>query len=260
MRTASLVLLVLMAACGSPPATDSHTDSTPLRILAYNIKHGVGMDGKLDLERAAALIRQLDPDIVALQEIDKQCTRSHGIDQAAWLGRACDMHAAFGAFMPYQGGEYGMAILSRKPMLAVENIRLPDGAEPRTALAARIATAAGEIIVTSIHLYATEEERLAQAETLITHFRDESLPVILIGDFNSQPGTPVMDRLAESWAIVQKTGANNTFPADEPDREIDFGLVRPSNRTLDPTLRVIEEPLTSDHRPILLEFRLRPNL
>ena len=94
-------------------------EKATLRVLSYNIKHGYGMDGKVDLSRSAELIKRLDPDLVALQEIDKSTERTKRVDQTAELGRMTNMHATFGRFFDYQGGEYGMAVLSRKKPLEV---------------------------------------------------------------------------------------------------------------------------------------------
>jgi len=87
-----------------------------VRIAAYNIKHGEGMDGVVDLARAAEVLRALDADVITLQEIDRGVQRTDGVDQAVALGEMLGMDAYFGDFMPYQGGEYGMAVLSRLPV------------------------------------------------------------------------------------------------------------------------------------------------
>ncbi len=102
-----------------------------LRVAAYNIKHCQGMDGVVDLDRVAAVLRALDADAVTLQEIDRGVERTGGVDQAARLGELLGMESVFGDFMPYQGGEYGMAVLSRLPILGSKNHRLPERAEPR---------------------------------------------------------------------------------------------------------------------------------
>src|SRR3990172_3828554 len=80
-----------------------------VRVLTYNIHHGEGTDGRIDLARIAAVIQRLAPDVVALQEVDKLTSRSEGVDQAAELGRLTKLHAAFGKAMDYAGGEYGQA-------------------------------------------------------------------------------------------------------------------------------------------------------
>ena len=87
-----------------------------LRVLTYNIHHGEAMDKKFDYQRLAKVINDLSPDIVALQEVDVGTERAGGVDQAALLGKLCRMHHAFGPAMPYQGGQYGEAILSRFPI------------------------------------------------------------------------------------------------------------------------------------------------
>lgn len=251
-RTLSLLALALVVGCASPPSTRPAPVGT-LRVLAYNIRHGEGMDRRIDLQRTADVITRLRPDLVALQEVDRRVERTGGVDQAARLAELTGMHHAFGDFMPYQGGQYGMAILSRWPMTEVENHRLPPGEEPRSALAARIALGEGgpEIVFVGIHLYRTAEERLAQARRLVEVFRAERAPVLLVGDFNSTPESDVISLLAESWEVTPKTGDRRTFSSTEPVREIDFVLYRPTERFRVLESRVIDEPVASDHRPVL---------
>ena len=252
----ALATAALLQACSSPRLARP----TPVTILSYNVKHGVGMDGVLDLERAAAVIRAQDPDVVVLQEIDVGCGRSDGVDQARRLAELCgeDMRAEFGPFMDFDGGQYGMAILSRLPITAVHNRRLPDGAEPRTALEVRVQCGAvgPTLIVTGVHLYRTEAERLHQAELLLDLYEDEELPVLLVGDFNSQRGDAVMTRLEEEFTNPAKQGPAGTFPAPLPVREIDFVLLRPAARFEITAHRVVDEPMASDHRPVRIDLEV----
>lgn len=230
-----------------------------LRILAYNIRHGLGMDEQIDLQRTAQVIRRLDPDIVALQEVDRRAERTGGVDQATVLGELTGMHAVFGDFMDYQGGQYGMALLSKYPIEATANHRLPEGREPRSALAAtiRVGESGTEVIVVGIHLYATAEERYAQASRIVDIYENEKRPVILAGDFNSTPDSEVMALLRQSWTIPAKGGDHLTFPSTEPNREIDFIIYRPRERFEVVESRVIHEPIASDHQPVLLEVVVR---
>ena len=98
--------------------TDRSGERNSLKILSYNIKHGRGMDGKVDLPRIAKVIGSLSPDLVTLQEVDKNCTRSGSIDLTRELAGILKMEGRFGKFMDFQGGEYGMAVLSRFPILS----------------------------------------------------------------------------------------------------------------------------------------------
>ncbi len=227
-----------------------------LRVVAYNIKHGRGMDGEVDLERTAQVIQALRPDFVTLQEVDLHCARSGGVDEAARLGELCGMTSAFGSFMDYDGGKYGMAVLSRYPIVEVLNHPLPSGPEPRTALGVRARLDDGtEIVVVGIHFYASESERFAQAEALMEALKEEQAPVILAGDFNSTPESSVMKRL-EAWKNAEKNGSSLTFPSDTPSTEIDYILMRPPEAFEIESMRVVEEAVASDHRPLLLEVNL----
>ena len=231
-----------------------------LRVLSYHIKHGHGNDGRVDLTRAGELIRRLDPDLVVLQEIDNGCERSGREDQMARLGEQTGLHPRFGAFMPYQGGLYGMGLLSRFPILESRNHPLPEGPEPRTSLDARVQLPGGEeLILCNVHFYATEEERLAQARTLVGVFEDTTTPMILGGDFNSQPGSSVMELIEAHWTQTDKGEDRMTMSSIEPKEEIDFLLYRPAERFEVVSIDVLDEPVVSDHRPVFLVLRFVPS-
>lgn len=226
-----------------------------MRILAYNIRHGAGMDHIVDLPRLADVITPLNPDVVLLQEVDKGVNRSHGEDQMARFAELTGMSPYFGKFMDHDGGEYGMGILTREPALESASQELPAGEEPRFSLWVRTP----EAVFVGVHLYRTEAERLAQAQRLVDTFADEEGPVVVAGDFNSEPGSVVMDYIGQHWQIAAKEPPSLTFPAGEPVKEIDFILYRPEEDFTIVTSRVIDERMASDHRPILLELQRRPD-
>jgi endonuclease/exonuclease/phosphatase family metal-dependent hydrolase len=250
------VLGILAAGCGTPQrGSDVRTRET-IRVLAYNIHHGEGMDGRLDLERIAKLISDVNPDLVAIQEVDRGVERTGGVDQAAVLAELTGLNALFGEFMEYQGGHYGMALLSRWPIVESRNHLLPEGPEPRTALTARVRSPATgrEIVFVGIHFYRTAAERWSQASRVLEIFAAEEAPVILAGDFNSQPDSEVIRGLAEVWTIPGKGADRMTFPSYAPEREIDFIMYRPAERFEVIRQEVLEEPVASDHRPVLIEL------
>ncbi|MDH3292639.1 MAG: endonuclease/exonuclease/phosphatase family protein [Gemmatimonadota bacterium] len=255
----AVAALVVGCATGTRAPRASGASADTVRVLAYNIHHGEGMDEVVDLQRLAALIRDLDPDLVALQEVDSVTTRTDAVDQAAALGRHTALEHVFGAFMAYQGGAYGMALLSRWPISESSNFRLPDGAEPRTALSATVTspTTGQRLRFVGIHFYRTDEERLAQATSLEAHLGRGGIPTILAGDFNSLPGSTVMTHLARSWRVVAKGDNRFTFPSFAPEREIDFVLLRPADRFEVLNQRVIDEPVASDHRPVVVDLVVR---
>lgn len=258
---AAVMLATAATACGrsdrSAPGTEARTDT--VRVMANNIHHGEGMDTALDLERIARFIALQDPDIVALQEVDSGTERTNRVDQARRLGELTSMSAVFGSFMAYQGGEYGMAVLSRWPIVATNNLRLPDGEEPRTALSVRVRSprTGRDLVFVGIHFYRTAEERVAQAMRLHDLLEVETSPVILAGDYNSLPDSEVMAFFARSWTIVDKGEDRLTFPSWEPQREIDFFVYRPADRFEILEQRVLDEPVASDHRALFARMLVR---
>jgi endonuclease/exonuclease/phosphatase family metal-dependent hydrolase len=226
--------------------------------MAYNVKTGLGMDGRRDLARIAEVIRTERPDVVTLQEIDRGAARSGRADQPRELGRRLGMEHAYGAFMTFQGGEYGMAVLSRFPIRAARNLPLPDGRlEPRTALAIEVESPLGPITVIGVHLDWLEEDagRFAQAEALLAHADDLDGPVVLAGDFNDRPGSRTISLVRERCVEAPKSGPSSlTFPADAPDREIDYVFVLRGSGLAPIGARVIDEPTASDHRPVVAEI------
>jgi endonuclease/exonuclease/phosphatase family metal-dependent hydrolase len=241
---------------GSGPSNEADT----VRIMAYNIRHGEGTDGKLDLNRIADVIEEQSPDIVTLQEVDRRVDRTDGEDQARRLAARTGMDHAFGAFMDYDGGEYGMAILSRWPIVSVTNERLPDGDEPRTALKVRVRSpeTGRELVVVGIHFYRTDDERLAQADRLLATLASEQAPIVLAGDFNSTPDSRVIGRFEDGWNILSKGRDRLTFPSTGPEREIDYIMVRPARNFYVLSHDVLDEPLASDHRPLIADLVVRP--
>ncbi len=254
-RRIRFLIVALLAGLLSPPV---HAQGT-LRVAAYNVKHGLGLDSVISLERIANVLRPLDADVITLQEIDVGTERTDRVDQATRLGELLGMQAFFGDFMPYQGGEYGMAVLSRLPVARVVNHRLPDGEEPRTGLEVevRVGPEGRRVSVVGIHLYRTPEERLAQADSLSAILDRREHPVVLAGDFNSRRGDRILRSLqAQDWFVVDKDGPAETFPADDPAREIDFVMLRPAESFEVVEHRVIDEPVASDHVPLLIVLRI----
>ena len=203
-RLVGVALLGVMAvgavALGVEPAA-----RPTLRVVSYNIRHGVGMDGKLDLDRTAAVLRRLEPDLVALQEVDERCRRSGGVDQAEALGKALGMEHRFGEFMDYDGGRYGLAVLSRFPVKATRRHELPRGAEPRCALEVEVEVPGlGQpVSFTCVHNDWTKEAiRVNQMRALVAAL-GERRPALVAGDYNGDPGSESLAVLADAgWRIL----------------------------------------------------------
>ena len=252
----TLLTLFQCVSCGT--LRNSH-DGTVIRVMAYNIHHGVGMDDVIDLERIAGLIESIQPDLVAIQNVDSVVDRTNDVDQINVLADLTGLIPAFGRFMPYQGGAYGIALLSRLPVLEIDNLRLPDGNEPRSALRATVLLASGDTLeFTGIHFYRTDDERMAQARSLEDHLGGGRNLSILAGDFNSTPGSAVLEYLSKTWTLAEKGEDHSTFSMTSPEREIDYVFYRPEHRFSVINLFVIDEPAISDHRPIVVDFAVNP--
>ncbi|MHB1192127.1 MAG: endonuclease/exonuclease/phosphatase family protein [Longimicrobiales bacterium] len=255
-RPAAALILLVAAFAAAVPAQPADE----LTVATYNIRHTRGVDESVDLPRTAAAIHALGADVVALQEVDRLVDRSGRVDQPKMLGEALGMQHAFGAFFPYQGGEYGMAILSRFPIRREHALRLPDGNEPRVALFAELELPSGaHVLVVNVHLdwVADDTLRFKQVEALGAVLDTVSLPTILLGDFNDVPGSRTITRWAPTFAALAKPAAARfTFPSTGPEKEIDHIMVTPTSAWEGRDARVVVDPVTSDHRAVVGWVRL----
>lgn len=230
-----------------------------LRVLCYNIHHGRGLDDKVDLPRIARLIRSVDPDFVALQEVDKKTTRTGKVDQAAELARLTGLFEQFGKSLDFQGGEYGQAVLSRFPIEkhAVHTLPGSPDREQRIALEIHAQSHGQPIRFVTTHLHHQDEPtREGQAKKINEVYAQETLPIILAGDMNAAPNSPTITRLKEQWTIATSDPQLLTFPAEKPNRQIDYVLTRGAPNWKVAEARVLDEPVASDHRPVLVVFTL----
>jgi endonuclease/exonuclease/phosphatase family metal-dependent hydrolase len=240
-------------------AAERRRSTAPLliRVLTYNIHHGEGLDGRVDLSRLAAIMDAASADLIALQEVDRGTRRSGGVDQLDELGRLTGLHPVFGKAMDYQGGDYGVGVLSRHTAHRVTNRRLPGSPdrEPRTALTVEVDVGdrGPRVQFTTTHLDDGREamDKVAQASYLAgTLSRGEQEASILAGDMNTRSGTPAMQILARRWT--------DTFvdprpdPNGRPRRRIDYVMVRPAASWRVLESRYLDAPLASDHQPVLV--------
>jgi endonuclease/exonuclease/phosphatase family metal-dependent hydrolase len=255
-RTVFLALMLALAGFAGVPAMARSGVPRSLRVLTYNIHHGQGMDGAFDLPRLAGVIAGAEPDLVALQEVDQGTARSGGVNELTELGRLTGMHAVFGKTMDFQGGEYGVGVLSRVPIVKVDNRRLPGSSErePRIALTVSVALDDHEPLLqfTSTHLDQGRDpiNRIAQADYLNELLApDVGGPGILAGDMNSQADTEVMRILGQRWTDVVMD--REVTELGRIQRRLDYVLARPAGwwRTTDS--KVVDAPIASDHRPVL---------
>lgn len=233
-----------------------------LRVLSYNIHHAEGVDGRLDVERIAGVIRSVSPDLVALQEVEQNTRRTKMVDQTAELGRLTNMKSLFAKNIDFQGGGYGNAVLSRFPIKASRNLTLPnhDQGEQRGAVFVDLEIEGRDELLTFIctHLdhRPNESERLASADAIRQEINSmESRPMILAGDLNATPESAVLISFRKDW-MISNDDPLPTIPVDKPKRQIDYVLVRPAQRWKVIETRVLDEAIASDHRAIFSVLEL----
>src|SRR5215213_3849576 len=179
------LLLILIALCVCPAYA-----RRAIRVMTYNIHVGVGIDKKLDLQRIADVINRERPDLVGLQEVDRGVKRTEGKDEIAELAAMTRMEYAFAPNLDYQGGKYGVAILSRLPIKNTvhrmfENKR---EAERRGMLRIEVEVDRRPISFVTTHLdYQFEDGRLFGTEQLLKSLADVQEPLIVVADLNDVP-------------------------------------------------------------------------
>jgi beta-N-acetylhexosaminidase len=241
------------------------------RVLVYNIHAGKDAAGVDNLAGVAELVRATDADIVLLQEVDRGTRRSGRVDQPAVLAQRTGYHAAFGSALDYDEGKYGVAVLSRWPILSDTLIHLPvsppqtragGSQEPRGALRVVVAAPAGRLGILTTHLDPSGDDRWRRQEadsvvSLATQLRRAEPMVIVGGDFNSTPESAVQGAvraggLRDSWTECA-AGDGFTYPDDVPVKRIDYLFLTGEIRCT--SARVVETRV-SDHRPLLVDLRL----
>ncbi len=263
MRRAFLAIAAVgtLSGCALLNSLGSMADPPVLRVATYNIRHGRGMDDRVALERTATAIRMLDADIVALQEVDRRVNRSGGVDQADMLAGLLGTDHEFGAFFDYDGGQYGMAILSRHRIVGVQRVRLPAGEEPRIALSVSVELPGNDTVtVVNVHFdwIGNDAARYQQAREVAAHVDTLTYPWLLVGDFNDQPGSRTL-RLFDNRAVRAAPPVDSaaTFPSRNPDREIDHVYASSRAAWEIRGVEVVVDSVTSDHRPVVATVRRR---
>lgn len=250
------VWLVSVFAVGSLMAQES------LKILSYNIHHGnppsLGA-GEIDLPAIAKVINESGADIIGLQEVDVNVTRSENVDQIKKLADMTQTEYFFAKGIDLQGGEYGVAILSKLPIKETESFLLPmpKSGEQRVMAAVHVQTEVGtNVVFITTHLDLYENNRIEQAKFIKTYAEsNKDKVVILTGDLNDKPDSKMIGILDEVFTRSQ-IEKGYTFPQVNPNREIDYIMINDAVKSNVKEHIIIEEEYASDHRPLYVEYTL----
>ena len=261
------LLLVLLSFVGDAGAQDR------LRVMTYNIHHGATAGEEASLEEISTLIREVDADLVALQEVDRFWSERSGFqDQACRLAEDLGMHLVFGPIYDLppdqekrQRRQYGLAILSRYPIVASHNFELTRLTtitdEPERKVLPGFPMATIDVGGKKVHLFNTHldyradpsirEQQVGEMLDILRRFDGSS---ILAGDLNALPGAPelrpLFEKLSDSWTKGGE-GEGLTYPAGAPAKRIDMILVSPEI-AVDSVFVPIST--ASDHLPVVADL------
>jgi endonuclease/exonuclease/phosphatase family metal-dependent hydrolase len=259
-----LLVAMLLGACARR-ATIAPNGDQSLRVMTYNIQSGHG-----SIDGTAAAIRAQSPDIVALQEVDVHwAERSAFADQATILGERLGMQVRFARIYRIPNGdqpprEFGVALLSRFPIVAFRNDTLtrlstqettPVPAPAPGLLEARLDVRGTQVRVFNTHLdyRANPAVRRQQVAEMVRYIGSTASPTLVFGDLNATPDAgelqPLLAALRDTWPAG--AGPGLTYPADKPEKRIDYVLVSPHFSVRSAAVPVTE---ASDHRPVVVDL------
>lgn len=221
-----------------------------VKIMCYNVQHCAGMDKAINYDRTAEVIIRQQPDVVAIQELDSVTGRSSRKYQLGELANRTSYIPVFGKAINYNGGAYGVGVLTKEPPLSTKRIPLP-GDEPRVLLVVELKN----YVIACTHLDLKESERLASLPFIIEEAQRWQKPFILAGDWNDTLGSPLLNEIAKHFTI--NSGNICTYPANEPTECIDFVASHKNNSVKTIETMVPDEPEVSDHRPVVVKLSFR---
>lgn len=239
--------------------------SGSITVMSYNVHHcnPPAKAGVIDVDAIAAVINAEKPDLVGLQEIDVNTIRSgKGQNQAQQLALKTGMEFYFAKAIDHEGGDYGVAILSRYKILEPKVYKLPTDpatkGEPRILATAKIKLPSGdEILFANTHLDAQKSplNKEMQIKEINAIASKERLPMIITGDFNAVANSTVINTMDEVFTRTC-TDCGFTIPAIRPNKCIDFIAFKSDKPFQVLNHHVVPESLASDHRPVVARLKL----
>lgn len=230
------------------PVQAQHT----LRLMTYNIRNANGMDDICNFQRVANVINNASPDVVAIQEVDSMTRRSGQKYVLGEIAERTQMHACFAPAIKFDGGKYGIGLLTKQVPLRLQAIPLPGREEARILILAEFE----DYIYCCTHLSLTEEDRMKSLEIVKSFTASYKKPLFLAGDMNAEPESDFIKELQKDFQILSNP-KQSTYPAPDPKETIDYITALKSNANGFALIssQVLDEPMASDHRPILVELR-----
>jgi len=265
MKATGRILAVLACAATVAGCATARQDATPksVTMMSFNIRMGCGLkdpfkipEGGLGhLPQCAEVIKKVDPDWVAIQEIDRGTARAGHVDQTAELARLCGMHGTFVRKVGRKDGDYGLAVLSKEKPLNVSKILLPGSSHTRCVEILEFK----DYFVACTHFPLKAELRRRAAEVVRLNLEERGKPVFLAGDFNAAPDSPEIAELQKGFTALSDT-SRPTFRADNPTKCIDYVFVDTAHfrRVKVRDYQSIAAPEATDHCALVVKAEIVP--
>lgn len=234
-----------------------------IRFLQYNIAacRNYDMNQEVNCARTLEAIKKFNADIITLNEVDRLTERSGKVDQIKCFADGLGYNSYYAKTIDLQGGEYGVAFLSKYKIISAEQVRIPDtvsnketGAvyESRTLYSVILDVDGTELRVIGTHYGLTPTEQQKAVDTTLSLFEKSDLPTIFSGDLNIKPDNPLIKRISEkltdtAFLISPDCISYPSSPEiDNRSMKIDYVFVTSDIKTLEAE---IPNEKVSDHKP-----------
>jgi endonuclease/exonuclease/phosphatase family metal-dependent hydrolase/predicted phosphodiesterase len=256
------LLFLLLSALFIPTGwANDVVEKNTVSIMSYNIRNAKGLDDVTDYQRLADVILREAPDVVAVQELDSVTGRSKGVDVLHEIAGRTLMYSVYGASIRYDGGKYGLGVLSKKRPLSYYSVALPGREEQRQLFVVEFE----RYVIGCTHFSLTEEDRILSVDIIKEEAARAKKPFFLAGDLNATPESGVIRQLQKDFLLLNNV-KNFTIPAHAPDHCIDYiayytGEGDEKRKDEKPftvlSARVVDEGMASDHRPVVVTLRFK---
>lgn len=253
------IVLAMLTSCASLKVQSPKAAYNEIKVMSYNVHHCNPPDKKdvIDVDAIAAVIKAQNADVVAVQEVDVNTGRSGNINQAEMLAKKAGYPSFyFAKAMDFDGGQYGLLILSKYPLSETQTKMLPKADnkkdEPRVLALATLTLPNGkQLRFGSTHLEAyNKDSRLQQIKAINQVAANTTIPFIVAGDFNDVAGKEVINILDQNFVRTCQN-CPNTFDEEGESGAIDFIAFKKEFPFQIKSHQVLNTVKTSDHFPIV---------
>lgn len=216
-------------------------------VMTWNVNAALGTDGVRSVARVAEVLKKADVDVAALQEIDRRTTRVGGADQLEELEKLTGLRSVWCRTGERDDGEVGMAFLVKSAPAKTAQVDLPGGG--------KAVVAEYPAFTVAMARFPEKDDDKEAAVVKIAGMVEQTRPFMLLGDWGEEPTSAFLQRLRRSFAVI--SGFSPTYPADGPASCVDYVTVsrRHLARWEHVSHEVLDEPIASDHRPVVVKVR-----